>query len=295
MSSDLELTFARPPALWSRYPRVLFGKWPPTEQVSDLPDISARVAVAPLTSARIERFATACGYARSDAMPTTYPHIIAMPLHIAIFSSPRFPLRPMGLIHLTNRIEQNGPLERGRDVELNVKAHNYRRADAGVAFDMTTDVVSSGASIWRETCCFMSRWSQPPASAGRPPRPPKAPRDAVVLTEREVTLRTAWDYARVAGDFNPIHLHEGAARKFGLRGAIMHGMWSLAFALAQAPVPALRHGSALETEFLTPVQLPGKVAVKEWITDGKVHRALCDVRTGRVHMYAHWVPEATRV
>ena len=183
----------------------------------------------------------------------------------------------------------DGPLESGHDVELSVKAHNYRRVDSGVAFDMTTDVVSSGSSIWRETCCFMSRWSQPSASAGRPPRPPKAPKDAVVLTEREVTLRTAWDYARVAGDFNPIHLHEGAARKFGLRGAIVHGMWSLAFSLAQSPRPELNHRSVLETEFLTPVQLPGKVAVKEWVAEGRTRRALCDVRTGRVHMYAHWV------
>jgi len=44
----------------------------------------------------------------------------------------------------------------------------------------------------------------------------------------------------------------------------------------------------LETEFLTPVQLPGKVAVKQWPVEGGTHRALCDVRTGRVHMYARW-------
>ena len=295
MSSALDLNYARLPALWPRYPRVLFAKWPPVEQVTDPPEITAHAATAPLTAARIQRFATACGYSRSDRVPTTYPHTIAMPLHIAIFASPRFPLRPMGLIHLTNRIEQSGPLEPGRDVELHVKAHNYRRLDAGLAFDMTTDMLASGRSIWRETCCFMSRWSQPPAGAGRPPRPPKAPKDAVVLAEREVSLQTAWDYARVAGDFNPIHLHQGAARKFGLRGAIVHGMWSLAYSLAQAPVPALRPGSALETEFLTPVQLPGKVAVKEWSHEGKTNRALCDVRTGRVHMYAHWDAGATPV
>ena len=37
----------------------------------------------------------------------------------------------------------------------------------------------------------------------------------------------------------------------------------------------------------------GKVAVKEWSNEGKTHRALCDVRTGRVHMYAHWEAGAT--
>jgi acyl dehydratase len=196
----------------------------------------------------------------------------------------------MGLIHLTNRIEQGGELKPGTQVGLRVTAHNYRRLDAGLAFDMTTDMTANGASLWRETCCFMSRWTKPATSGGRPPRPPRAPKDATVLTERAVSLRTAWDYARVSADFNPIHLNDRIARRLGLRGAIVHGMWSLSYTLAQPPAPVLGASGALETEFLTPVQLPGKVTVKQWTGEGRTHRALCDVRTGRVHMYAHWQP-----
>jgi hypothetical protein len=44
----------------------------------------------------------------------------------------------------------------------------------------------------------------------------------------------------------------------------------------------------VDAQFLTPVQLPARVAIKEWTAEGKVNRALCDVRTGRVHMYAWW-------
>ena len=65
-------------------------------------------------------------------------------------------------------------------------------------------------------------------------------------------------------------------------------MWSLARTLAQAPVPPIPAGTAIGTQFLTPVQLPARVAVKEWREQGEVKRALCDVRTGRVHMYAYW-------
>ena len=120
----------------------------------------------------------------------------------------------------------------------------------------------------------------------RPPRPPKAPKDAAVLTELPVSLRTAWDYARVSNDYNPIHLSDRAARFFGLRGAIAHGMWSLARSMALAPIPTM--ATRIETQFLSPVQLPARVAIKEWKADGRVRRALCDMRTGRVHMYAWW-------
>jgi len=47
-------------------------------------------------------------------------------------------------------------------------------------------------------------------------------------------------------------------------------------------------GLRLETQFLAPVQLPAKVAIKEWSDGGETRRAMCDLRSGRVHMYAHW-------
>jgi hypothetical protein len=65
-------------------------------------------------------------------------------------------------------------------------------------------------------------------------------------------------------------------------------MWSLARSLAQAPAPGIPDGATIGTQFLTPVQLPARVAIKEWREDDQVRRALCDVRTGRVHMYAWW-------
>jgi acyl dehydratase len=154
---------------------------------------------------------------------------------------------------------------------------------------MATEISSGGRPMWRETCVFLSRWPEDTArQGGRPPRPPKAPKESAVLAELDVSPRTAWAYARVAADYNPIHLSDRAARFLGLRGSIGHGMWSLARSLAQAPVPVIPHGVRIETQFLTPVQLPARVAIKEWRAEGQVKRALCDVRTGRVHMVAWW-------
>jgi hypothetical protein len=69
-------------------------------------------------------------------------------------------------------------------------------------------------------------------------------------------------------------------------------MWSLALTLSQGPLPRIPDGTRVETQFLTPVQIPARVAIKEWTAEGQRRRALCDIRTGRVHMYAFW-PEAS--
>ena len=290
MTNDLHVRLRRSPAGWRSYAAVMLRARPPVTDIGSPRTITLSVQGLRLRVHEAERYSRVCGFDSQAALPVTYPHVLAMPLHLRIFAMPEFPLRPMGLIHLTNAIETTGEMRRGQLLDIDVSARDYRRTDAGLAFDMVTEIRGDGRVLWRETCCFLSRWPESAQRpAGRPPRPPKAPKDAALLAELPVSLRTAWDYARVSSDFNPIHLSDRAARFFGLRGAIAHGMWSLARSLALPTIPATP--ARIETQFLTPVQLPAKVAIKEWTADGAVRRALCDVRTGRVHMYAWWAPD----
>jgi acyl dehydratase len=289
MADPIHVRLRRSPAGWRSYPGVMLRSRPVVTEVESPRTITVSVeGLRPRRQAALA-YARICGFDSANALPITFPHVLAMPLHLRIFAMPEFALRPMGLIHLTNSIESMGELRPELPLDIDVSAQNYRRTDAGLAFDMTTGIRSEGRALWRETCCFLSRWPDPAERpARRPPRPPKAPKDATVLAELPVSLRTAWNYARVSSDFNPIHLNDRSARFFGLRGAIAHGMWSLARSLAVQP-----HGNSvdpirIDTQFLTPVQLPARVAIKQWTEDGQVRRALCDVRTGRVHMYAWW-------
>ncbi len=289
MAGTLHLNLNELPSVWATYPRVLLTPRPPVTGVESPPEINVIVRGVRIDAAAADRYAAMCGFVPAAGLPVTYPHVLAMPLHLKIFAQRAFALRPMGLIHLSNAIECPGALAAGRPMDIAVSACNYQRTDAGLAFDMTTNISAGGEALWRETCVFLSRWPEPTErTGGRPPRPPKAPKDATVLAELDVTGETARAYARVSSDFNPIHLSDRAARFVGLKGAISHGMWSLARSLAQSPLPAIPRGARIETQFLTPVQLPARVAVKEWTADGQTKRALCDVRTGRVHMYAWW-------
>jgi acyl dehydratase len=260
---------------------------PPITEVTQPPEIAASVPGVLLDRKTVERYAQMCGFGATAALPVTFPHVLAMPLHLKIFANGAFPLRPMGLIHLSNVIESLGELAAGARVDITVAARNYQRTDAGLAFDMATEISSAGRPLWCETCVFLSRWPEDVARQGsRPARPPKAPKDSAVLAELDVSLRTAWDYARVSADFNPIHLSDRLARRLGLRGAIVHGLWSLARSVATEPAFRPAPGLRLDTQFLSPVQLPARVTLKEWQESGVLRRALCDTRTGRVHMYA---------
>lgn len=289
----IQLRYPTLPSGLASYPRVVLTRRPDLLQVGEPPEFEVLVDRVRVDPAQVAAYGEVCGYASTDAVPVTYPHILAMPLHLRIMADTAFQLRPIGLIHLSNAISQSRPLQPGREYSLRVAACHYRKLDAGFAFDMDTELTDTGEPVWRETCVFMSRWPQSvERPAGRPPRPPKAPRDSAVLQELDVTREIVRRYAWVSRDFNPIHLSDRIARYLGLRGAISHGMWSLARSLAAEPCDPAPAGARLETQFLTPVQLPARVAIKRWEEEGVARRAMCDVRTGRVHMYAWWAAAA---
>jgi acyl dehydratase len=293
VARSIHLRFAKLPSGLACYPRVVLTRRQPITEVSDPPEFHARVERVVIAQDHVAKYSAVCGFRTEAGVPVTYPHLLATPLHLKIFSTEAFPLRPMGLIHVSNVIEMPGVLRPGLAVDVEVAVRNYRKTDAGMAFDLDSQLTSEGRVLWRETCVFLSRWPDSvERTGGRPPRPPKAPKDARVLLELDVSMKTARDYAMVSHDFNPIHLNARVARFFGLRGAISHGMWSLARSLAEGSSVTPAPDARLQTQFLTPVQLPAKVSVKEWVEGGETRRAMCDVRTGRVHMYAHWTSAA---
>lgn len=285
MTRSIHLRFGKLPSGLASYPRVVLVRRPPIDEVRRPPEFRAHVERVVLQADEIARYAKVCGWqGGGDAVPATYPHILATPLHLKIFATSAFPLRPMGLIHVGNRIDVLGKLATGMAVSVDVAVRSYESTDAGITFDVESWLSNQGRTLWRETSSFLSRRAEGTRTkSGRHPRPPKAPRDARLLEELDVSLKTAWDYARVSNDFNPIHLSDPTARLFGLRGAISHGMWSLARALSGEPaVPPSK--SRIDAQFLTPVGLPSRVALKEWTEEGTRRRALCDQRTGRVHL-----------
>ncbi len=63
-----------------------------------------------------------CRFPLRDALPATYPHMLAFPLQLSLMTDPRFPFPPLGLVHIANRIEQHRPIDAAEQVRLKVWA-----------------------------------------------------------------------------------------------------------------------------------------------------------------------------
>ncbi|NWE91395.1 acyl dehydratase, partial [Pseudomonas reactans] len=68
-------------------------------------------------------------------------------------------------------------------------------------------------------------------------------------------------YARVSGDYNPIHLSALTAKLFGFPQAIAHGLWNKAHTLAALGEHLPTANIEICVEFKKPVRLPGEVTL----------------------------------
>ena len=144
----VHLRLSKQPSVLGSYPSVLLTRRPDILSLQDPPEFEVRLDNVLIDPQAVARYASVCAFDASDVrngyVPITFPHVLAMPLHLRIMGHSSFPLRPMGLIHVANTIAQPRALEAGMILNVVVAARNYCRTDAGLTFDMVTDILRAG-------------------------------------------------------------------------------------------------------------------------------------------------------
>lgn len=222
-----------------------------------LPDLELSRRSVSIDREHLAAYSEVCGFDVPRALPATYPHVLAFPLHMAVMTDRSFPFAPMGMVHLENRIVQHRPLTTDDVLDIEVHPQNLRPHAKGQQFDMVSTVRVSGETVWEDVSTFLRR--------GKGSSDVAEPSPLADMTAP--TGATRWSlggdlgrrYATVSGDRNPIHLYGITAKAFGFPRQIAHGMWSKARCLA-ALQPRLPDAFELAVAFKKPVLLPSTVS-----------------------------------
>jgi acyl dehydratase len=252
------------------------------ERPASVPDLELVLRAVAVDRTHLATYDRVCGFRLSDALPATYPHVLAFPLALALMTRPDFPLPLVGLVHVANRISMVRPLDAGERFDLRVRAEDLRSHERGRQVDLIAEASVDGAVVWTDRSTYLHRASGPDGSSpsprtGAPPVPARP--TAIWRVDRRVGV----DYARVSGDHNPIHTSRWGARAFGFRRPIAHGMWSKARCLA-ALEGRLPDAYTVDVSFKAPLALPARVAFSARRADGGWDLALHDARDGRPHL-----------
>ena len=267
-----------------QYMQAVFGRKPLlAPEGCVVPDIQVIAQQVRIRAAHVRRYCEVCGITPSDSLPPAYLHVVAMPLHMRVFTHSAFPAKVLGLVHLRNVIRQWQAIPINGTVELQVSYNTLRETKSGQEYDLITSAKMAGQKVWEEVSTMLARRQV----AGKRPVIERAIRDeARLLCERNVdaAANTGRRYARVSGDFNPIHLFDRTAQQFAFKQMVAHGMWSLSrcIGLAQFCLPAFP--LELDAQFKLPIYLPGNFIFRAQRSEPDVELSLSTIKGDRLHL-----------
>ncbi len=253
---------------------------------SRLPEhgLRCRVSVNPR---HLAAYRQVCGFADSPLLPPTYPHILAFGLQMQLLTAKEFPFPLLGLVHMSNRIRLHRPLGAVSELSIGVHAQNLEPHAKGATFDVITRVEDSLGLLWEAESRMLCRGVKLEGEAS----------DAALPTPIALSELTRWKapadigrrYARVSGDYNPIHLSAPTAKLFGFPQAIAHGLWSTARTLAALGEQLPAANLELYVEFRKPLRLPSEVTLHASAA-GARGELLLKGAGGIEHMVGTWQP-----
>lgn len=242
----------------------------------------------------LARYTAVCALPATSTLPLLYPRILAMPLHMAILTHPRFALRLMGLVHLANRIDTLRAPRVDDTIDLECQVGPVQVTERGQTFQLQTLLSVEGEPLWREDSTILApRPGRRPGGMGTHDHS-NTPDWGPPLAQWQLGADAGRRFAGPSGDWNPIHLSAMSARLFGFSRAIAHGMFSAARCLSvldpqrQAAPGAL----ALDLRFKRPLLIPAHVQLHARQQDATQHFLLRNSHTSEPHIEGHWTNAA---
>ncbi|MGP9728481.1 MaoC family dehydratase [Glutamicibacter sp. 287] len=251
MGAELVTEIPTMAAVYARAVKTLTRK--PKNPV--LPEVTLIFQGARADQAKLAAYRQAVSAPANGKLPSLYVHSLAFPLAMSLMLRGDFPLPLLGMIHLGNQVSVTEPLGQEEVFDVEVNAENLVAHAKGACCDLVVKIVVAGETRLTLRSTFLAKGvtlgGDTPAKAHERFVPPQ--RTAAWKLDGGTGRR----WAAVAGDYNPIHLSALSARALGMPGAIAHGVYLAARALA-AIEPASGNYE-WEIEFRTPVVLPAAV------------------------------------
>ena len=225
---------------------------------TQLPDSGLRCWVD-VDRKRLADYRKVCGFNDDGLLPPTYPHILAFALQMQLLTAKDFPFPLLGLIHLRNRIRVLRPMGGISRAQVSVRVHNLQPHPKGATFDLLTTLDDQLGPLWEAESQMLCRGVKLDGEAVDQHWEPS--QALTEVTHWKAPADIGRQYAKVSGDYNPIHLSAASAKLFGFPTAIAHGLWNKARTLAALADHLPKANFEVTVHFRKPVRLPSEVTL----------------------------------
>ena len=231
----INLEFYQAPSIASAMAKAIFLRRKGFKAETGMPNINASWYGVQADQGALKEYCTTLDLEFGSTLPVLYPHVMAGGMHMHMLTHKVFPIGLLGAVHLKNTIRQNKAINIDDKMDIHAQMGGFRLTAKGVEFDFMTQVKISDEVVWEETSIYFM------AGKFGGKENPSHENSFELASLDNMTDVATWSvpknrgkkYARISGDYNPIHTSKHLAKLFGFKRDIAHGFGILAQAINQ--------------------------------------------------------------
>ena len=262
------------------------------KQLKSIPELSLKVSGFKINRKQLSNYLNAFEYENMKGLPAPFLYLATQSIQLYMLTLPEFPLSPAGLVHLGVRFEQRKELPPEWQGDVVMSITNQRHSKKGLVLDIESRFENNTGTVH---FIIVSSYLARAVKVRNDDALPKLVSFDEKLFNGGHSFDTSFSvgqnegrrYARLSGDFNPIHLYGWSAKLFGFKMPIIHGLYMISKVYSEL----YRQHKALPFEgffqFKSPLYLPGKADLR--LKKNNDHWVVLVNSPDNDHLYGHVV------
>lgn len=157
----------------------------------------------------------------NSPLPHSFAFIAGFPTLLTALSAKEFGFSPLGLIHLSSDFISLDKIDYQDKFDIELKVNQQIQHPLGTEIQIESRFFQHGV------CCLINKNTL--LKKSRRPKGHDQQKRKLSTYSQPTTYKTSqreiFNYAKLSGDFNPIHLHKKLATLFGMPKSIVHGLF----------------------------------------------------------------------
>ena len=236
------------------------------QQLTNLPSCFVRIEDFSLNSEQIRRYVNQFSFNMQHGVPAPFMYLATQSTQLYMLTRHRFPLSPAGLVHLGITFNQNSTLSHDWKGTVEMSITNQQASRKGLLFDIETKFWEAKGSVTLTiTSKYLAKAIKCKSHAEIPNMvsiSEQTPSSRLVQHPISLDKSSGRRYAKLSGDYNPIHLYRWSSKLFGFKKPIIHGLHMVSE--AYSALEKTNNGFATESafQFKSPLYLPGSALLE---------------------------------
>jgi acyl dehydratase len=219
------------------------------------------------------------GFPGDQSAPLSYWYLFAQRAQLALMMDPRFSYPVPGIVHVSNVMQQFAPVNLLRAIDIEVSVSQESIDERGGLY-VSFDVMISQFGIAQVSCKSRYLARRTIKKTGQSEITKVSEAVFLHLADWALESDVGRQYARISGDYNPIHLWPWSANLLGFKKPIAHGMFLVSKAQAMLEQTMGTPVTQMSATFMRPAMVPGQLRLERTSDQYRILSSLTVCATG---------------